>query len=69
VRESVPYLVSKDGPNAHFFKFQTIKRVNHVEQHLLRNISKQYQESLTQGRQNYQDYLRTVRSKQPYLHT
>ena len=31
IKESIPYFVSKEGPNAHLFKFQTIKRVNHEE--------------------------------------
>jgi len=43
--------------------------VNYQEQNTLRNISKQYSESLTQGRQNYHEYLRSVRLRQPYMNT
>ena len=46
ITETVPYLLTKDGPNAHLFKFQTVKRVNHVQKLLYRNIAKQHRESL-----------------------
>ena len=46
ITETVPYVLSKDGPNAHQFKFQTVKRVNHIHNILYRNVSKQHRESL-----------------------
>ena len=66
VTETVPYVLSKDGPNAHLFKFQTVKRVNHVHNLLYRNISKQHRESLQLSKDSYASFLATQKRK-PYL--
>ena len=53
INETIPYLLSKEGPNAHLFKFQLTKRVNHVHEIIYRNMVKQQEESLQSSRDSY----------------
>jgi hypothetical protein len=61
IDETIPYLLSKEGPNAHLFKFQTTRRVNYAEQIVFRNVVRQHQASLEQSKQSYLGYLRSQR--------
>ncbi|TNV73030.1 hypothetical protein FGO68_gene17551 [Halteria grandinella] len=63
INESIPYLISKEGPNAHQFKFQVIKRVNHVQQQIYRNMLSQHQDSMKSSKDQYSSYLTGVKKK------